>query len=150
MYDVSKLKSVEECRRVMARAMAKNDIEVYQAVFRRSCELVANENDDPNDPMVREFFMTLAAYEQLLTEKNGRTTAAARTRQKIKNKGVEQSLIDWTRQKAETAGFRWLVEKGLPDHTAESIVVKYASRFPNDVVDLAKARLVEHGIKLPQ
>jgi hypothetical protein len=149
MYDVSKLRSVEECRRVMARALAKNEIDIYQAVFRRSCELVANENDDPNDPMVREFFLTLAAYEQLLTEKNGRTTAAARTRQKIKNKGVKQSLIDWTLQKAETSGFRWLLEKGLSDHTAEYIVAKYSNRFPEEVVRLAKARLVEHGIQLP-
>jgi hypothetical protein len=149
MYDVSKLKSVDECRRVMARALARKEIDIYQAVFRRSCELVANENDDPSDPMVREFFITLAAYEQLLTEKNGRTTAAARTRQKIKNKGVKQSLIDWTRQKAETSGFRWLTEKGLPDHTAEYIVVKYSSKFPGDVIELAKARLLEHGIKLP-
>jgi hypothetical protein len=149
MYDVSKLKNVDECRRVMARALAKNELDIYQAVFRRSCELVANENDDPNDPMIREFFITLAAYEQLLTEKNGRTTAAARTRQKIKNKGVQQSLINWTCQKAETSGFRWLIEKGLPDHTAEYIVAKYSSRFPDDVVRLAKARLVEHGIQPP-
>jgi hypothetical protein len=133
----------------MARALSRKELEIYQAVFRRSCELVANENDDPADPMVREFFLTLAAYEQLLTEKNGKTTAAARTRQKIKNKGVKQSLIDWTRQKSETSGFRWLTEKGLPDHTAEYIVVKHSNRFPEDVVGLARARLLEHGIQPP-
>ena len=33
-------------------------------------------------------------YEELLTEKHGRTTKANRTRQKLKNKGVEQCLID--------------------------------------------------------
>jgi len=113
------------------------------------CWLAGNENDDPDDPLVREFFVTLAAYEQLLTEKNEKTTVAARTRQKIKNKGVHQSLIEWTRQKAETSGFRWLTEKGLPDHTAEYIVMKYANRFPEDVVALARARLVEHSIQIP-
>jgi|SRR6185437_13563888 len=113
------------------------------------CALAGNENDDPNDPLVREFFVTLAAYEQLLTEKNEKTTVAARTRQKIKNKGVHQSLIEWTRQKTETSGFRWLTEKGLSDHTAEYIVMKYANRFPDNVVALARARLIENSIQLP-
>ncbi len=38
-----------------------------------------NANDDPTDPLVREFYETLGAYEQLLTEKNGSTTIASRT-----------------------------------------------------------------------
>src|SRR2546430_6740798 len=49
-----------------------------------------------------DFYETLAAYEQLLTEKNNKTTLAHRTRQKIANKGVLQSLIEWTRGKVET------------------------------------------------
>jgi hypothetical protein len=149
MYDVSKLKTPEDCRTVLQRAREKNLSDVYNAVFRRFCELVGTENDDPSDPLVRDFYETLAAYEQLLTEKNGRTTAASRTRQKIDNKGVHQSLIEWTRGKAETNGFKLLVEKGLPEFTGEYLVVRYADRFPNDVVELARKRLTEHGIKIP-
>ena len=62
--------------------------------------------DDPNDPLVRDFFETLAAHEQLLTEKSERNTPAGRTRQKIANKGVHQSLIEWTRGSTETEGFK--------------------------------------------
>jgi hypothetical protein len=149
MYDVSKLKTPEDCRTVLQRAREKNLSDVYNAVFRRFCELVGTENDDPSDPLVRDFYETLAAYEQLLTEKNGRTTAASRTRQKIDNKGVHQSLIEWTRGKAETNGFKLLVEKGLPEFTGEYLVVRYADRFPNDVVELALKRLTGHGIKIP-
>ena len=111
--------------------------------------LVGNANDDPSDPLVRDFYETLAAYEQLLTEKNGRTTAASRTRQKIDNKGVHQSLIEWTRGKAETNGFKLLVEKGLSEYTGEYLVLRYANRFPEDVVALARSRLVAHGITIP-
>ena len=149
MYDVAKLNTLADCRTVMQRAQQRNLPDVYQAVFRRMCQLVGSENDDPDDQLVRDFYETLAAYEQILTEKNGRTTAASRTRQKISNKGVYQSLIEWTRGKAETNGFKLLVEAGLPEFTGEYLVVKYADRFPPDVVSLAQARLESNGIQLP-
>lgn len=149
MYDTSKLQTTEDCRTVMQRAQDRNLPDVYKAVFKRYCELNGAANDDPDDSLVRDFYETLAAYEQLLSEKNGRTTPAARTRQKIDNKGVHQSLIEWTRGKTETNGFKLLVEKGLPEYTGEYLVVRYAGRFPADVVTLARERLAAHAIKIP-
>jgi hypothetical protein len=149
MYDVSKLTTPGDCRTVMARAKERGMHDVYTAVFKRYCALVGNANDDPSDPLVRDFYETLAAYEQLLTEKNGSTTVASRTRQKIANKGVHQSLIDWTRGKTETNGFTLLVEAGLPEFTGEYLVTKYADRFPTDVVTLARSRLSKYHISLP-
>ena len=133
----------------MDRARARQIGEVYQAVFRRLCELAGNEHDDPDDPLVRDFYETLAAYEQLLTERNGKNTIASRTRQKIKNKGVYQSLIEWTRGKIETNGFVLLIDAGLPEYTGEYLVTRYANRFPPDVVQLARERLENHEIPLP-
>lgn len=149
-YDVTALLTPAACRTVMARAKAQGLSDVYQAVFQRYCELVGHAADDPADPLVKGFFETLAAYEQLLTERNGKTTTASRTRQKIANKGVHQSLIEWTKGAAETQGFDLLIEKGLPQYTGEYLVARYASRFPNDVVELAHTRLKKHGIELPQ
>lgn len=149
MYDVAKLRTADECRTVMARARAKGLDEVYQQVFRRYCALVGTAFDDPSDPLVADFYETLAAYEQLLTEKNGSTTRASRTRQKIANKGVHQSLIEWTRGKVETNGFKLLTDKGLPEYTGEYLVARYADRFPEDVVRLARERLTKHGIAGP-
>ena len=150
MYEVSKLKSLAECRPVMQRARQRKLPDVYEAVFRRMCQLVGSDNDDPNDPLVKDFYETLAAYEQLLTEKNSKTTAACRTRQKIANKGVYQSLIEWTRGKAETNGFKLLVDAGLPEYTGEYLVVRYADRFPADIVALVRGRLTSHKIVLPE
>jgi hypothetical protein len=150
MYDVTKLKSLADCRTVMQRARQRNLPDVYEAVFRRMCQLVGSDNDDPDDPLVKDFYETLAAYEQLLTEKNHRTTAASRTRQKIANKGVYQSLIEWTRGEAETNGFKLLVEAGLPEYTGEYLVARYADRFPKDIVALARDRLTTHKIVLPK
>ena len=149
MYDVKGLKSVAQCRIVMQRAKEQARLDVYEAVFRRMCALAGSGNDDPDDPLVRDFFETLAADEQLLTEKNDRNTLASRTRQKIANKGVHQSLIEWTRGSAETEGFKLLVDTGMPEYTAEYLVVRYAARFPADVVVLAEERLTAHNIPLP-
>jgi hypothetical protein len=146
MYDVSKLKSPTECRTVMERARKQGLRDIYNAVFRRFCELAGKENEDPADPLVRDFFETLAAYEQLLTEKNGSTTVASRTRQKIANKGVYRSLLEWTQGRNETNGFTLLVEAGLPELTGEYLVVKYRSRFPPEAVAAASERLSKHGI----
>ena len=149
MYDISKLKTVEECRTVMDRAKARKLDDVYRAVFRRYCELVGKEYEDPSDPLIADFYETLAAYEQLLTEKNGFNTRASRTRQKIDNKGVHRSLVEWTCGKAETNGFDLLVGASLARYTGEFLVVKYANRFPEEVVALARERLRKHQIESP-
>jgi hypothetical protein len=111
--------------------------------------VVGNEKDDPSDPLVADFYKTLAAYEQLLTEKNSRTIAASRTRQKIANKGIHQSLIEWMRGKTEANGFKLLVNAGLPEYTGEYLVARYANRFPADIVELARSWLAMHGIAIP-
>jgi hypothetical protein len=149
MYDASKLKTVADCRTVLERARKRHLDEVYEAVFRRLCELSGSEHDDPYDPLVRDFYETLAAYEQLLTEKNGKNTPATRTRQKIRNKGVYQSLVEWTRGKIETNGFTLLIDAGMPEYTGEYLVARYADRFPPDVVQLARDRLESHDVQLP-
>jgi len=149
MYDATKLKTVAECRTVLDRARAQKRNDVYAAVFHRMCQLVGSENDDPDDPLVRDFYETLAAYEQLLTEKNGRNTIATRTRQKLENKGVHLSLVEWTRGKIETNGFTLLVDAGMPEYTGEYLVTRYATRFPPDVVQLARERLASHDVRLP-
>ena len=149
MYDASKLKTVAECRIVLDRARAQKRNDVYAAVFHRMCQLVGSENDDPDDPLVRDFYETLAAYEQLLTEKNGRNTIATRTRQKLENKGVHLSLVEWTRGKIETNGFTLLIDAGMPEYTGEYLVTRYATRFPPDVVQLARERLASHDVRLP-
>jgi hypothetical protein len=122
----------------------------YEAVFRRMCQLVGSANDDPNDRLVRDFYETLAAYEQLLTEKNGQTTSASRTRQKIANKGVYQSLSNGLAARLRQMDLRLLVEANLPEYTAEYLVTRYADRFPLDVVALARERLTSHRIALPK
>ncbi len=101
-------------RNLMENAKRLERDDIYWLAFKRLCSLEGMAYDDP---LERDFYDVLNAYEELLTEKHGRTTKASRTRQKLKNKGVEQCLIDWALGDS-TDGFRLLVEKGLPEGMA--------------------------------
>src|SRR4051812_3245719 len=61
-----------------AKRLGRDDI--WREAFRKLCSL---EGTDQTDPLNRDFYQTLAAYEQLLTLKNGRATRASRTRLKL-------------------------------------------------------------------
>ena len=149
MYDVQRLKTIDECQIVLARAKAAGKRDVYNVVFRRLCEIGGTEQDDPDDPLVRDFYEALAAYEQLLTEKHGKRTLASYTRRSVNNKGVYQSVLEWAGEKQEKEGFVLLTDMGMPEYTAEYLVSPYAKRFPDDVVRRANGRLTSHGVTLP-
>ena len=132
-----------DLRNLMANAKRLNRDDVWREAFRRLCAL---DGIDQTDPLTRDFHQMLAAYEQLLTEKNGRTTAATRTRQKLKNKGVVQCLEDWAVGSVLTQGFDLLVKSGMVELTGEYLVSKYPDRFSAKAVAAAKARLEHSGV----
>jgi hypothetical protein len=128
----------EKLKTMMANAKRVGNDEIWPRAFRRLCAL---EGLNQADPLHRDFYETLAAYEQLLTQKNGRTTKASRTRQKLKKKGVVQCLEDWAVSKAPTEGFELLVKQGFVELTGEHLVLKYQDRFSPTAVAAAKLRL---------
>lgn len=83
----------------------------------------------------------IAAYESFLTERNDRTTPAARTWQKVRNKGVKQAIIEWVTSKQERQGFIDLVEAGQGASTIEALVVSMSQEFDDYVVRAAYKRL---------
>src|SRR6266404_4382660 len=143
-YDVEKvLRTAEDCRRVIERALAKGDVELHEAAFRRLCALIGSDHDDPADPLVRATWEAVAAYEQTLYQKHGRNQSAARTRQKIKAKGVHQSLLEWGKLHGNRPGFQSLIEAGLPEFTFEAVILKFSERFPADVVEACRHTLAK-------
>ena len=131
----------KDLRALMANSRRLDREDIYWLAFRRLCALEGMAFDDS---LEREFYDVLNAHEELLTKKNGRTTKANRTRQKLKNRGVKQCLIDWALG-PPNYGFRLLIEKGLAELTAEHLVVKHHGRFPPDAVARAKERLQKAG-----
>lgn len=129
-------------RTLMVNAKRLGRTDVWRDAFRRLCAL---EAEGQTEPLLHDFHETLAAYEQLLSEKNGRTTRAGRTRLKLKSRGAVQCLADWTMSKDAPEEFVLLVAAGLPEMTGEQLVVRYADQFEAGVVTAATARLASAG-----
>lgn len=137
---ISKLTDPEGLRNVMDNARSKGREDVYWAAFRRLCEVEGMPYDDP---LHRDFHQVLTAYEELLTEKNGRTTKASRTRQKLARHSVEKCLEDWALSTTPTQGFELLTKAGMTELTAEYLVTQYPDRFSTAAVEAAQKRLNE-------
>jgi hypothetical protein len=125
----------------MANAKRLGNDPVYWEAFSRLC--LISGRDEP-DPLVRDFYATLTAYEELLTLKNRRKTLANRTRQKLARKGVVQCLEDWATQPTSD-GLELLVNKGLYHLTGEYLVLRYPERFTQEAVNAAHAKLKALG-----
>ena len=66
--------------------------------------------------------------------------------------GELQTLHDWALGQGETAGFRMLLDRNMPELTGEAIVLRHADQFEPDVVEAARSRLQNAGVnvdKLP-
>jgi hypothetical protein len=135
---ISEYTDPKALRNLMANAKRLNRDDIWREAFLRLCCL---EGGDQTDPLHRDFYATLAAYEELLTEKNGRTTRANRTRQKLRNKGVIQCLEDWAMAPGGTDGFNLLISLGMAKLTGEFLVMKYPDRFSQEAVRAARARM---------
>jgi hypothetical protein len=135
---ISEYTDPKELRNLMANAKRLNRDDIWREAFQRLCVLGGM---DQTDPLHRDFYATLAAYEELLTQKNGRTTSAAYTRRKLKNKGVVQTLEDWAVASSSTDGFNLLTQMGMLELTGEYLVTKYPDRFSEAAVAAAAARI---------
>lgn len=143
MFDVSKLKTASEARNLMANAQRLGRHDVYRAAFRRLGQL---EGRDHDDPVIRQFWVAVAAVEEVLRQKHGKAVKANYTRRKAAAVGEIACLTDWALKKHETEGFKMLVDAGLGDQTGEYVVVQNPDRFPLEAVAAANQRLVDHHI----
>jgi hypothetical protein len=125
-------------RTLMTNAKRLGRDDIWREAFRKLCSL---EGLDQTDPLHRDFYQTLAAYEQLLTLKNGRATRASRTRLKLKTKGVVPCLEDWALSKTPSEGYELLMANGLPEMTGESLILKYPEQFSEAAIAAAKVRM---------
>ena len=138
---ISRMTDPQRLRVLMRNAERLGRPDVKDNAFRRLCAL---EGVACEDALERDFYTTLNAYEELLTEKNGRTTKASRTRQKLQRKGPRKCLADWALGHP-TDGFHTLVERGMWELTGEYLVVKHHSQFEPHVVRAARERLNDIG-----
>lgn len=116
--------------------------EVEDAARRRLIEVrAAKDIDDPNDPVVLDFWKSITALENELSEERGKTIRLSRTRQKIARVGVENTLADLALQVQPSDGYHLLKARGMLDLSAEAVVLRYPKRFAQEVLEAAQLRL---------
>ncbi len=140
---IAKSNDPAQLQTIIENAKAQKENGVALAAFRRLA-LVS----PPHQPgtIDHDIWQTIFAFEHLLKEERGRTTLLARTRQKLNRVGVIATLMDWATAKQATAGFKMLLERGLPDLTGEAIVLRHPKLFPRATIDAARARLSAEGV----
>lgn len=133
---------VAKLRNWMANATRMGAEEVADTARRRLIEVQAAANhEDVDDPMILDFWKSITALEQALSEERGKTVRLSRTRQKIARVGVQKTLADLAVQETPSDGFFLLRDRGMLDLSAEAVVLRFADLFDASVIQAAKARL---------
>ena len=134
---VKKCDDAERLRLVMTRARKENATELANAAFRK---LISLGSAHVPGSLENDFWTTIVAFEEILTEERGRTTRLARTRQKVAKVGIVQTLSDWALG-PKTEGYKMLSERNLLDLSGEAIVLRHREYFDEIVIDAARKRL---------
>ena len=137
---VARLQTPEDCERFAKNASARGHPELAKEARRRAVELRAEKHGAVN-AAEREALKAIYAYEELLTEKNGRRTRATRTWQMIDRHGIIETIERAVNRKEEPMGYQALVKMGMADLAFESIVLRYPDLFSKDAAEIAKSRI---------
>jgi hypothetical protein len=133
----------DKLRNWMANAKRLGRDDIYRAAFRQLCRI---EGRDFDDPLAAEFSGVMRALEEALTQEAGKTKRLSRTRQKLKRAGVRQTLADLALKPQPSIGFLKLIEFGMADMSAESLILKYRTEFEPAVIEAAQGRLAKYSI----
>jgi hypothetical protein len=139
--EISKLQTPQECWQ-----FAKIHDDIAPEAYRRAIELRVLKYVDIEgeiNKVEKELLKALYAYEDVLSEKNQRRTSAARTWGMVKRYGIIGAAERAVSSSFRTMGWETLVKMGLQDMTFESVIVRFPSSFPREVVLRAAARLDE-------
>ncbi|HEV7228906.1 hypothetical protein [Brevundimonas sp.] len=141
---IAKTEDAKELRQLVDRARALGAKPVEEAAFRK---MVTLGIDHEAGSVEHDFWVTVNAFEADLKQERGKTVRLGRTRQKVARDGVVKTLADWA-IKPPTDGFHMLLERDLPELLGEAIVMRHADRFEPDVVEAARARLIDAGVDM--
>lgn len=134
-----------QVRQIMANAKRNQNSKDFWEAWRRLSEL---KNNDFDDLLEYEFYLTLAAYEKLLADKHGHRQPAVRIRQKLQRKGFIACLEDWALSSKRSDCFNSLVDSGQVELTGEYLVTQWPDRFSAKAV--ANAHAVLKSISKPK
>ena len=90
-----------------------------------------------SDHVYDDFGKCLWVYEK----KGCENKYASRIRKKIKEKGIDKTLVDMVKDEKESKGFRKLENMGSLRFSMEALVLRNTKEFSEDIVSLCKKKL---------
>lgn len=135
---ISRCDDAVKLRLLIKNAKAQNNGVVESTAFRRLIALVPSAQPGSVE---HDFWQTIHAFEESLSEERGKTTRLMRTRQKVQRVGVVKTLQDWAVDKKETDGFAMLLARGMPEMTGEAIVLRHPAHFDEETRAKARTKL---------
>jgi hypothetical protein len=139
---IKKIKTPRECEIFARNAMERNRPDLADEARRRAVELRA-ELYGAKSEAENEALQAIYAYEEVLTQKNGRRTKANRTWQMIKRHGIIEAVERAVNRKDEAQGYTALVEMGLEDFAFEAVILRHPDLFSEEAVAKSIERLRE-------
>jgi len=141
-HRVEILKTPAECEIFARNAAARKRPDLAVEARRKAVEMQASTHETAS-PFEAEAFAAVYAYEALLARKNGKKTRATSTWQAIKRYGIIEAIQRALSRPAEDADFETLRELGLEDLAFEALVLRHATSFSDEAVQVSKTRLAE-------
>lgn len=142
---VAKLKTPEECFVFEKNVLDRGRPDLALAARKRAVELRAIQHGAATD-VERECLEAIFAYEQVLSEKNGKKTRASRTWPMIERHGVIGAAERAVDRKDDTAGYTALVNMGLQDYAFEAVILRHPQFFSAKAVIRSKERIGAHSL----
>lgn len=146
---IEKIATVEGCKRFAANATRLGRPDLADEARMRAVELRAESYGADTDAE-KECLQAIYAYEEVLSENNGRRTSAARTWQMIKRHGILGAAERAVNRAQETAGYKALIEMGLQEFAFEAVILRHPDVFSPDAVAISKLRLQEWKAEIDQ
>jgi len=143
---VERCENPDDLESLIRNATKLGNAAVAEAAFRKRISLVPTERPGTVE---YDFWQTVQAFELSLSQERGKATRLSRTRLKVAKVGVVQTLRDWTAGGAqEIAGFKMLLDRGMPEFTGEATTLRHPEHFEPQMLEAARQRLTVAGVDL--
>ena len=137
----------QKLRAMMVDACKRRSKRMKEVAYEKLCALrVRAETGSKPGTVEHDVWQSIIETEELLSVKLGMTKRLYRTRQMIPRHGATMTVVRIVRKKTPSTGFGDLMELGRPDLLFESIALHHPDKFDEETKDIARKRLVEHGI----
>ena len=137
---IARLDTPEACQRFAKNAEARGHPGLAREARRRATEIRAGQHGAELE-VEKEALQAVYAYEEILTQKNGKRTRASRTWQMINRHGILRAIERTVDRESDAAGYLTLVEMDMTDLAFEAVVLRHPDNFSSETVERARQRL---------